>query len=342
MKPDIPEGSCKVQCAISGVTFNCSYLGGTYIPASAGYFHPIFAANYTQLHSLYTAHCKGRLPATDSYLLFLAFLHSSEQIEWAHHTTLKPDGAIAIKLVENNLSQLIAVLDKSAVIQHPAFHQPSYKVTRDNSTLATISVWIADWQENIDAFLFGKADEKVFEALKKVENKLSYLILSGEPPESYSPIIASWASKTAEFPAEKDKEWQKVIRSCFSTTKMFNTPLALLKEVKDFCECNIEVGSIHFHTLSEVLREGIRRHTDYLGGSSLALGYTLLETLPDREAELKGEAEVAEIAAKAPSTYPKKEDYSTSFEFTKAKLAYRVGSYVAVKDVGDKKNDTET
>ena len=40
-------------------------------------------------------------------------------------------------------------------------------------------------------------------------------------------------------------------------TKMFNTPLVLLKEIKDYCECNIEAGSIHFHTLIQVLQEGI-------------------------------------------------------------------------------------
>ena len=322
-----PNGTCNIQCAISGVTFSASHMGSIYIPASAGYFHPVFAASYTQLHALYTAHCKGKLNTTDSYLLFLAFLHSSEQIEWAHHATLSPTNSIATRLVENNLSQLIAVLEKSAVIEHPHFYQPSYKVTKDNSTLATISVWIADWQDNIDSFLAGKVDERTFEALKKVENRLSYLILSGEKPEKFSPVIASWASKTAEFPPDKDQEWQKVIRSCFSINKMFNTPLALLKEIKEYCECNIEVGSIHFHTLHEVLREGIKRHTDYLGGSSLALGYTLLEATPEKEAELKGDAEVAAIAANAPNAYPQKKGYPDSLSFLKAKLAYRVGSY---------------
>jgi hypothetical protein len=191
-----------------------------------------------------------------------------------------------------------------------------------------IANWIEAWQENIDDFKHGRADLRQIQDLQEVENKLSKLILSGEPPERYSTTIAAWASQAAEFPPASDELYQRTIRSCFNITKMFNTPLSLLKEIKEYCECNIEAGSIHFHTLSAVLKEGIKRNTDYLGGSSLALGYTLLPaedlTPESRAAELKNQAEVAALAAKAPESKPVRADYASSLDFLRAELAYRV------------------
>jgi len=43
----------RIICAISGVTFTTSFFEEPTlaIPHTAGYFHPIFAASYSQLHS---------------------------------------------------------------------------------------------------------------------------------------------------------------------------------------------------------------------------------------------------------------------------------------------------
>lgn len=318
----------RITCAISGIRFNCSYLEGITIPHTEGYFHPIFALPYTQLHHLYSKHCKGELTSNDSYLLFMAFIHSSGKVEWVHPSTCNPNDANTKKLIENNLAQLIQVLEHTGIIRHPSFKQPSFRVTYENADLRQISNWIKEWADNIEVFRSGKADMRQQEDLQKVENRLSYLILSGEKPERFSHVIASWANQAAEFPEDKAELYMKTIRSCFNINKMFNTPLSLLKEIKEYCESNIEVGSIHFHTLSHVIKEGISRHVDYLGGSSLALGYTLLPSLSEKgkEAELKNAAEIATLASKAPATAPQEKDYSTSLEFLRAKLAYRVAS----------------
>jgi len=318
----------RITCAISGIRFDCSFIEEVSIPHTAGYFHPIFALPYVSLHHLYSKYCKGRLTPNDSYLLFMAFLHSSEQITWNSPATLNPNDASTKSLVANNLGQLIRVLEKTHCISHPSFTQPSFRVTYENADLREITNWIKAWEDNIEDFQSGRIDKRTYEALIKVENKLTYLILSGESPEKFSHVIASWADQAAEFPPVSRELWMKTIRSCFNITKMFNTPLALLKEIKEYCECNIEVGSIHFHTLSHVLKEGIHRHIDYLGGSSLARGYTLLSSA-GRSEEIKGAAEIATIAARAPETAPREKDYSTSLEFLKAKLAYRVASLAA-------------
>jgi len=321
-----------IACAISGIKFTCSHLEDTYIPHTAGYFHPIFAIPYKSLHHLYSQYCKGQLAPNDSYLLFLAFLHATDQVTWDSPATLDPASASTIGMIANNLGQLVRVLEKTDCISHPSFTQPSFRVTYDTSTLHQIPNWISAWQENIERFLSGRIDKRTQESLQKVENKLTYLILSGDKPETYAGVIAAWADQAAEFPPHHRELWIKTISSCFNITKMFNTPLPLLKEIKNYCECNIEVGSIHFHTLSHVLKEGIHRHIDYLGGSSLALGYTLLPTSADqKERELKGAAEVATIVARATELPPVRSAYTSSLDFLKAKLAYKVATIEAAR-----------
>lgn len=324
----------RITCAISGIRFNTSFLDSISIPHTVGYFHPIFAVEHKTLYHLYSKHCKGELTSNDSYLLFLAFLHSSGQVDWLHPVALNPNDSSTKRLIQNNLSQLISVLEKTGLISHPSFKQPSFNVTVDNCFLGQIPNWILAWESNILDFQQGRADIKTIRSLQEVENRLSHLILSGEKPERYAHVIASWAEQAADFPLDKTEGWKKTIRSCFSITKMFNTPLVELKEIKDFCECNIEVGSIHFHSLMNVLKEGIHRHVNYLGGSALALGYILLEVPPEKDTlkhranEAKNNAELLTLAANAPESYPIESDYPTSLAFLKAKLAYRVASSI--------------
>ena len=339
----------KITCAISGISFTCTFLKDTSISELAGYYHPIFALDYTTLHRLYSEHTKGNLGRTDSYLLFLAFLHSTDCITWSRPANKAPSNLDTIKLVENNIAQLIAVIEKSNTIRHPSFSQPHYRVTEASCNLSAIPNWIAEWDSNIQDFLHDKADQADWEKIKKVENKLSKLILSGGNPRDFSAVIAEWANNTADFPTHKAEAFKKIIRSCFNTAKMFNTPLAEIREVKEFCEANIEAGSIHFHTLEEVLTEGLARHTNYLGGSNLALGYTMLPTLdsskpdieydytttgknssdgkvylPEVAAEIKNLDAIKAVADSAPESYPLEKDYETSLDYLRAKLAYRV------------------
>ncbi len=314
----------QITCAISGIKFRCEFCTSLAIPHTEGYYHPIFVAPYSTLHKMYSLHCKGQLTSTDSYLLFIAFLHSSDAIRWKSPAACNPNNHRTKQLVENNLSLLIAVLEKSNVIRHPNFKQPKFKVTFDNNNMLDIPNWIKAWDANIKAFKLGRIDLATQELLQQVENKLSYMILSGEDPIKFSAIIASWADKAAIFPEEHAELWKRTIRSTFSITKMFNTPLVLLKEIKNYCELNIEAGSIHFHTLSKVLSDGIARHSDYLGGSSLALGYTLLSPEEAKNALVKNTAALEVIASKAPEHPPIRADYDSQLSFLRAKLAYRV------------------
>lgn len=309
----------KIHCAISGLVFSCDH-GPLVITRDVGYYHPIFALPYKKLYGLYSKHCSGGLTITDSYLLFLAFLHSTDQITWKVPCSLNPRDKATIALVENNISQLIRVIESTGCISIPSFKQPSFVVDVDNSNLRQITNWIAAWEDNIQDFKDGYANQRTIQDLQKLENKLSYYLKSGINPENYSFAVASWAAKAADFPPHKAEQWCKLIRSCFNSVKMFSTPISEIREVKEYCEENIEAGSIHFHALMSTLREGAARHTDFLGLSTPnTLGYTLLPL-----DATKNESEVESILTKAPTEEPVRIDYESDVDFIRAKLRYRV------------------
>lgn len=326
----------KITCAISGITFTTQHSPIT-LTAKEGYFHPIFALPYRKLYGLYSKHCAGELTPTDSYLLFLSFLHSTEQISWEVPASCPPSSAATIALVENNLQQLILSIETTNIILTPSFKQPSFTVRKENSSLEQIPNWIAAWESNVIDFKEGYASAKLREDLVKTENRLSYYLKSGVDPKSYSHVVAAWANKAADFPPNKSEEWQKLIRSCFNSARMFSTPIADIREVKEYCEQNIDAGSIHFHALMSTLREGSARHVNFLGLTSTnSLGYSLLS-----EDTTKNEAEIEAIIAKAPTEYPKRADYPSDLAFIRAKLRYKVAS-LASKNTSPDTSDKET
>lgn len=334
-----------VTCSISGIRFRVPGFNGASLPANRGYFHPIFASSYKQRYILYKQHVQNQLTATDSYLLFLAFLHSTDKITWNCPAACKPTDTSTIKLVQNNIRQLIAVNEMTYVIKHPGFKQPSFVVSYDNSRLIQIPNWIKAWQDNITAFNSSRAAIRYRQDLQKIENILESKLHAGTPLEKLPSIVANWAEQAAEFPAAKTTKYKAVIRSCFNDTKMFNTPLALIKEVQEYCYANIEPGSIHFHTLASILKTGAKKHLDYLGGSPLALGYTLLDTTDSStttnqliSGEIQTQAELDTIRAKAPMEAPTPAAYPDKLAYLKARLAYKV----ALQAAGSKPQPTPT
>lgn len=329
----------KITCYKSGIEFTTTYLESVSLPHTAKYCHPVFSINSSTLQRLYTMHCKGKLSAIDSYLLFLSILDSSGHIIWRHPASRSAGSTSTIALVENNIKQLMGIVHKTKAILHPSFTQPKFTVTLDSSALDQIPNWIKAWEDNLTAFRVGRASEREAEELQKVENRLSFLILSGEKPENFAHVLADWADKAAEFPPETREHWKLIIRTCYNKHKMFNTPLADIKELSDYCACNIEAGSIHFHTLAETLREGVTGHIDYLGGIAKVSDYTLLPSVvsvaqkqQEQEQEAKNKELISKLTSEAPTSMPLAKDYPDSLSYLKARLAYRVAITKATKE----------
>lgn len=327
-----------ITCAISGLRFKIAGLEGTEIPASTGYYHPIFTLSHKKLYALYYQHTRNKLNPVDSYLLFCAFLQATGQVKWNSPAICDPNTSRTTRLVQNNLAQLIAVYQKTSIIKHPSFKQPSFVVSYDNGYLDQVHNWIAAWQQNLIDFNVSRATYAQQRDLYKVEALLDEKLAIGIPTEQLPGIVASWASQAAEFPYDKDETYQRVIRSCFNSAKMFKTPLALIREVQQYCYANIEPDSIHFFTLAETLKKGAALHMDYLGGSNLALGYTMLDidslTLTDEQkaGELKTAAALTTIVNNAPTEPPVAIDYPNKLDFLKARLAYKVAVTLTTPD----------
>jgi hypothetical protein len=330
----------KVTCAISGLALTVQHTEWLVVPHTNGYIHPIFSLEPKELHKLYIRHCKAQLgTTTDSYLLFLALLHSSNNIIWASPVSLNPTGLQTTVLIENNIAQLVNVLRETEAILHPKFVQPKFKVTYDNSDIAQIPNWIKAWRNNIRDFGEDIANWDEYEKLKKLTNKLTYLIKSTDSPESYAKVVADWAYKAGDFTEHLGIKqailYRDTIANSFNQAKMFSTPLHLLKDIKDHCESYIEVGSIHFHTLIQTLNTGIKKHVDYLGGTASSSEYVLLPSLSlaDKDTIQRNNAEISMIISTAPKDEPKLTDYDTSLAYLKAKLAYRVATSKAKNNI---------
>ena len=151
-------------CPISGITYKCQYL-----PIHTKMPHPIFFLEQKKLLGMYAKYLQGSLCEVDSYLLFLAYLNSTEKVDWQHPCTLYPESKQTQLLIANNINQLIMVIEETNCIKTPRFKQPSFIIRKENSLLANIHLYIQAWRDNLEAFKLGTKQEKIKENIKKVE-----------------------------------------------------------------------------------------------------------------------------------------------------------------------------
>lgn len=337
-----------ITCAISGVTIELPIFSKLVIPHTAGYIHPIFAASNKQLESLYIQHTKDLLSVKESYLLFLALLHATDKIIWETPVSLNPNSKATAKLVESSISILIEVVHKTNAINSKQFKQPKYTVRTDNCNLHGIRTYLRAWQDNLINFSKVAKSSLYEEKVKKLENKLTHMIHSYADTSTYTKTVASWADKAAGFPTAKASEWRKIIENCFDESRMRSTSLTAIQEVKEYCECNVEVGSLHYFKLMEVLKAGIVKHTNYLGDYSLTpissiVGKSYLDSVENTIGdEAKNKKAVTAIIASAPTAPPQEKDYPTKMAFIKAKLAYRIASNKASQSGTQSGTGTDT
>ncbi len=313
----------KMTCSISGLELKIPHMAMT-LPA--GYSaHPIFYLPQKQLLGIYRNYLKGRLTDIDSYLLFLALIHSTDAVSFQHPAHYRK--GTTDKIIANNIDRLVTVIWQSDIIQHPSFKQPSYRVSAENYNqfLIGITEWLNLWEANIDTFKKGRVFAVRRRQLETVEKKLEKIILSGFEGTVLANSVATWADKAAEFPSDTAEQWKGIIRKCYNSEAMFNTPKSTLEEIRDYCQQNILAGSIHFHSLMKVLNGGIARHRSYLGldtidtFSNISSTYTLLT----EDVNVQDKA-LIDILSKAPTEPPVRNNYPSQIAFIRAKLNYKV------------------
>lgn len=334
----------KILCAYSGLEYQVehipSYLQGT------GEVHPVFAIPQKKLFSLLPKWSAGELTDTDNYLLFLAFLNSTELIRWSCPVLRTPQTAA---LIQNNMQGLVSMVGTINAIKHPSFVLPSFVISQQTRTLDNVRYWIKIWETQYQDFLSGLKDDELRSKLSRRESALEKLIRNpGINPSKYAGTLAKWASEAGKFPLFRLKSpitgesttccdyWQEVIKRCYSSESILAVPKADLDELLEHCEESIEAGSIFSFHLFSTLREGRDRQRNFLGiDFSMNLsadnpGFRIL----DADANIE-DAAIQLLIDTAPKELPNRKDYPTAFAYMRAKLKWDTAQKYLIHPVMD-------
>lgn len=325
----------KILCAISGIEFQCEHFPA-YL-TSREVTHPIFHLSQKKLLSFIPKFSSSELTETDSYLLFLALLNSTDSVEFRVPCKRTANTS---SIIYNQMQDLVIAVGKINLIQHPSFQLPRIAITPDTCTLSNVEYWIANWEASIDEWKDNFASYNQSRDLLMRENALEKLIRTPHKEIQLATQIADWAELAGDFPhyvtIVNNKEiqlsayWKQIIRKCINKDAIFQIPLSDLDELITHCEDNIPHGSIYAHTLMEMLRSGKDKNKNFLGLgdwdlASSPIAYKILSDSDSVES-----ANMEAICMSAPTELPKIQDYPSRFAWLKAKIKYDMNqSFIA-------------
>ena len=322
----------KILCGISGIEFNCEHLPLSI--DSGKLHHPVFspAVPFKKLIPLVERYLAGELNPTDSYLTFLAILHSTNLVEfrvpaaYTEHTS---------SIIAQNIDSLLAVTSRILSVRNPKVKFSHIAITAENRNLANVKYWILNWQSSYEDYQTGYKAQQARADLSELEERIDALRISPNRTDiNFATKLAEWAAKAGEFPVFPVSVggatmtcadyWKQIIRKCVNADSIFSINSSDLQELTDHCYTNIEVGSIYSHELFALLKEGAQRQSGFLGISNWQFSI-----LPQNSAVEEANKEV--IIQSAPTSAPRRIDYQSQFEYIKAKLAYGMAQTAAAQ-----------
>ena len=333
----------KVLCAYSSIEFTCEHFPG-YL-SSRETSHPLFQVPQKRLLSYIGKWAQGGLTPTDSYLLFLALLRSSELVDFrlpAIRTT-STDSIVAI-----NMEPLCKVLTRLNTVTSPTLVFPHYVISKETRELDNVHYWVANWNLAYQEFQSGYRSAHESSKLRTREAALERLIKNPHKPiASYAAQIADWAATAGSFPTfiltnphnslrvSCADYWKFLITRCANEEQLYSIRRKDLEELLEHCEENIPIGSIYSNALFKILRHAIERQKNYLGLGDMDLSkssYTILTENTSVEA-----ANMRAIVDAAPDHLPRPEEYPTKFAYMKAKLRWDMAQKVLRNAVAETK-----
>lgn len=327
-----------ITCSKSGVRFNCEHM--PIVLAESTYVHPLFHVPQKRLIALAGNWAAGKLTPTESYLLYLALLDSTELIQWRTHATYI--GAATDAVVANGMEQLLHIIAKINIIHHPNFALPSFAIGKDTADLSNSFHWIEAWKQNYtdwyESYLDSRKSEELKDKINHREEALQRLIKSSTPVEAYAATLADWAAAAGAFPTsstihpitkqqiELADYWKQIIRTIANEDKLWRYPRADIAELIDHCEDNIQHGNIYAHKLMAYLRGGIKAYDNYLGfGTDDTPTRGTSFTIMSSDSSVQ-DINRAALIATAPTEEPKKNQYPTYFAWLKAYTRWKLAT----------------
>jgi hypothetical protein len=321
----------KILCSLSSTEFNCEHFPGSF--TSREIHHPIFSLPQKRLLSYLGKWSEGGLTPTDSYLLFLALLKSSDLIEWRVPVMRSAD---TDAIVANNMEALVRILIKLPTIPSYEDILPHYVISPDTRFLGNVQHWISNWRSCYEDYKSGYKSAHESAIIIRRENALIRMIKSPHrKAQEWAPQLAEWAAVAASFPVFLTPSpfssspiptpkplaeiWKEIICRCTRDEHIFSIPDSDLQELLTHCETNIPFGSIQSHALFSVLRKAATRKKTFLdlGDPDLKSSYAILSTQQTAES-----ANMTALINSAPTQEPIREHYPSDFMFKKAKLRW--------------------
>lgn len=331
----------KVLCAMSGIEFECQYFPA-YL-TSREVSHPIFSVPQKKLISYLGKWGRQELTSTDSYLLFLSILNSSELVEFRVPAFRVEE---TDSIVAQNMESLAKIVTKLNAVTNPSVVFPRYAITPDTKSLTNISHWIANWNDAWQDFQDGYSKEYDNRKLIVRENALERLIKSPHlSVSSYASKLADWAAVAGEFPENLkvspftgqkiscSQYWKEIIIRCTKEESIFSVPQRDIEYLLTHCECNISIGNISSNALFKVLRRALERQKNFLGLGDMDLSgikYQILDQSDTTES-----ANIKAMIDSAPEHEPSLSQYPSKIAYLKAKLRWQMA-----KKYGTSSDDT--
>ena len=326
----------KITCSYSGVVFNCEHMPISL--SSREIAHPLFFTPKKRLISLAGQWAANRLSPTESYLLYLALLNSTELIVWR---TPAIYGEKTPAVIANNMEYLIHIIGKIDLISHPSFALPSFAISYDTAELTNsyhwIQAWITNYNDWYEGYKTASRNESLKHAIESRETALEKLIKSPQSNQlKLAKLISDWAETAGAFPKSAtlhpitnryvplSEYWKQIIIACINEDKIWYFPEADILELIDHCEDNIAHGSIYAYQLMSTLKTGIKNQNNYLGyGDTDLMGETTQFRILDPSASVEDVNKIA-IIQSAPEFEPNQGQYKSKFEYIKAKLKWEM------------------
>lgn len=329
----------KILCSLSSLEFNVDHFPGTF--HSRECYHPIFNLPQKRLLGYLGKWGAQELTTTDSYLLFLAILRSSDLLEFRVPVmrTTNTDSIIA-----QNMESLSRTVIKLNTVTHPGVHFPHFVISPETRFLANVHHWIESWAEAYADYQSGSRRD--YDNRKLLHRELALERMLKNPhkslPEKAS-SIAEWASLAGSFPeflidnpltptSMRAKiscadYWKSIIVRCAKDDAIFAIPKADILELLEHVEENVPYGSIQSNALFSIIRRGIEKQKNFLGLGDLDLSNTTYQILS--ETDTAESANVKAMIDSAPVEEPSREAYPTKFAYLRARMRWNEARKIA-------------
>lgn len=312
----------KILCKYSGIEFRVEHFPFTLEAREVA--HPVFSISQQKLLVTIAKRYPENLTKIDTYLGFLAILHSTGRIDWRVPCYYQPahDGIIA-----NNIERLIRITGIMGAIQHPAFTAPTFVITPDTRNLATVHHWIGVWEQCFKEFQDGNKRAQLHDRIVRREQAMERLLKDpAKSPANYANQLAEWAALAGEFPTGTvpvegkqialSEYWKAMIRRCARKESVFSVNDTDLYELIEHCEESIPHGSIYAHTLMRVLRDAAEAKKNFLDLGDFDIRTSTYKILSDTDTPER--ANILAMIDSAPAEEPIQSNYPSKIAYLRA------------------------